>query len=119
MPGPQGREPDCLFCRIAGGDLGADRVLERPGTLAFRDLAPQAPTHVLVVPKVHHPTVAALGAADPALLAELVATADAVAGQEGLEGYRVVFNSGAEAGQSVFHVHAHVLGGRSLSWPPG
>lgn len=118
MPGAPGREPDCLFCRLVAGDIPADRVLERAGVLAFRDIAPQAPTHVLVIPRAHHPDVAAL-AADPALLAELVTAADAVARDEGLPGYRMVFNTGAEAGQSVFHVHAHVLGGRALSWPPG
>jgi len=110
---------DCLFCRVVAGDLPAAVVRETAGTVAFRDLAPQAPTHVLVVPRAHYATVAALGAADPGLLAEVVDAAAAVAQGEGLASYRLVFNTGAEAGQSVFHVHGHVLGGRTMRWPPG
>lgn len=110
---------DCLFCRIVAGGVPATVVHETAGTLAFRDVNPQAPTHVLVIPRAHHETVDALAAADPANLAELVGAARAVAGTEGLPAYRLVFNSGAEAGQSVFHVHGHVLGGRPLRWPPG
>jgi histidine triad (HIT) family protein len=93
---------------------------------AFRDINPQAPTHVLVIPKEHHPTAGALAAADPALLGEVVTGAHAVALQEGLvsdggtePGYRVVTNTGPQAGQTVHHVHFHVLGGRGFSWPPG
>jgi histidine triad (HIT) family protein len=106
---------DCLFCRIVAGDIPATLVRESERTVAFRDIAPQAPTHVLVVPKDHYPDVAALSA-QPALLAELVAQASAVAADEGLaeRGYRLVFNTGADAGQTVFHAHAHVLGGRAL-----
>jgi histidine triad (HIT) family protein len=106
---------DCLFCRIVAGEIPATVVRESEHTLAFRDIAPQAPTHVLVVPKDHYPDVAAL-AEQPALLAELVREAHAVAVEEGLDerGYRLVFNTGAEAGQTVFHAHAHVLGGRAL-----
>ena len=110
---------DCLFCRVVAGDLPAAVVRETAGTVAFRDLAPQAPTHVLVVPRAHYPTVAALAAADPRLLAEVVDAAAAVAQGEGIAAYRLVFNSGAEAGQQVFHVHGHVLGGRPMRWPPG
>jgi histidine triad (HIT) family protein len=111
---------DCLFCSMVTGAIQPDVVHETATTLAFRDIDPQAPTHVLVVPKTHHRDVAALTAADPALLGDLVATATAVAEQEGLAGrFRLVFNTGAEAGQSVFHVHAHVLGGRLFGWPPG
>ena len=112
---------ECLFCAIVAGEIPATTVLETDRVLAFRDINPQAPTHVLVIPKTHYPDVAALAAADAALLGELigavrqVAAADAVAET----GYRVVFNTGAEAGQTVPHVHAHLLGGRSLTWPPG
>ena len=112
---------ECLFCAIVAGEIPATTVLETDRVLAFRDINPQAPTHVLVIPKTHYPDVAALAAADAALLGEVigavqqVAVADAVAET----GYRVVFNTGAEAGQTVPHVHAHLLGGRSLTWPPG
>ena len=111
---------DCLFCAMVAGDVQPDVVHETATTLAFRDIDPQAPTHVLVVPKAHHRDVTALAAADPALLAELLRSATAVAEQEGLDGgFRLVLNTGPEAGQSVAHVHAHVLGGRRMGWPPG
>ena len=110
----------CLFCRIVAGEVPARLVHETAGTLAFRDVSPQAPTHVLVVPREHHADLAALSDADPALVAELFAAAVAVARQEGLTGgHRVVVNTGDDAGQSVHHLHAHVLGGRQLGWPPG
>ena len=112
---------DCPFCKIVSGDVPATIVRNGARTLAFRDINPQAPTHVLVIPKVHHPTVAAMASAEPELTAELLLEAAAVAADEGIadSGYRVVFNTGAAAGQSVFHVHAHVLGGRRMAWPPG
>jgi histidine triad (HIT) family protein len=112
---------DCLFCKIVTGDIPAVRVAETERTIAFRDINPQAPTHVLVIPKDHYPDLAALAAADSALLAELATQADQIAQAEGIggTGYRVVFNTGREAGQTVFHAHAHVLGGRLLAWPPG
>ena len=112
---------DCLFCRIVAGDVPSDQVSQTARVLAFRDINPQAPTHVLVIPKDHYPDVATLASADPGLLAEVTSVADLVAGTEGLagRGYRVVFNTGPESGQTVFHAHAHVLGGRPLSWPPG
>ncbi|WNV77021.1 histidine triad nucleotide-binding protein [Geodermatophilus sp. DSM 44513] len=117
---------DCLFCRMVAGDIPADVVHETDRTLAFRDINPQAPTHVLVIPKAHHPTVAALAQADPDLLGAVVRAVSAVAVQEGLAtedgaepGYRVVTNTGPAAGQTVHHVHLHVLGGRDLRWPPG
>jgi histidine triad (HIT) family protein len=96
-------------------------VLESPRTISFRDISPQAPTHVLVIPKDHYPDLAALTAGDAGLLAELMTQVHEVAVAEGISGsgYRVVFNTGADAGQAVPHVHAHVLGGRKLSWPPG
>lgn len=112
-------DPECLFCRLVDGQVPADVVTRTERVVAFRDLDPKAPVHVLVVPVEHHPDVAALGAADPGTLAEVVATADAVAAGECDRQYRLVWNTGAAAGQSVAHVHAHVLGGRRLSWPPG
>ncbi|GGP92822.1 histidine triad (HIT) family protein [Actinomadura coerulea] len=112
---------DCLFCKIVSGDVPATIVRESAGTVAFRDINPQAPTHVLVIPRDHHPTVGELAASDAELLAEMVREAHNVAADEGVAetGYRVVFNTGSQAGQTVFHVHAHVLGGRGLNWPPG
>ena len=112
---------DCLFCKIVTGDIPAELVAESGRTIAFRDINPQAPTHVLVIPKDHHADLAALAAADGSLLAEVAAQAHRVAAAEGIapDGYRVVFNTGPRAGQTVFHVHAHVLGGRDMTWPPG
>lgn len=112
---------DCLFCGIAAGEIEANVVLDRERTLAFRDLDPQAPTHVLVITKEHHENVGALAEADPELMAELMGSGYAVARQEGIveSGYRSVFNSGRDAHQSVQHVHLHVLGGRDMGWPPG
>ena len=117
---------DCLFCRMVAGEIPADVVHQTDRILAFRDINPQAPTHVLVIPKDHHTTAAALAAADPGLLGEIVAGAQTVALQEGLvsdgtpePGYRLVTNTGPQAGQSVHHVHFHLLGGRRMEWPPG
>jgi histidine triad (HIT) family protein len=112
-------ETDCLFCGIAAGDIPATVVKEGERVLAFRDLNPQAPTHVLVIPRAHFANVAALAAADPVTLADLVTMGADVARDEGSDSYRLVFNTGAQAGQSVFHVHGHVLAGRTMSWPPG
>jgi histidine triad (HIT) family protein len=106
---------DCLFCRIVAGEVPATVVAETDRTLAFRDVAPQAPTHVLVVPRDHHADLTACAEADPGLLADVLAAAAAVARQEGLErGYRVLTNTGPDAGQTVAHLHLHVLGGRPL-----
>ena len=112
---------ECLFCAIVAGEIPATTVLETDRILAFRDINPQAPTHVLVIPKTHYPDVAALAAADAALLGEVIGAVQQVAAAEAVaeNGYRVVFNTGVEAGQTVPHVHAHLLGGRSLTWPPG
>jgi histidine triad (HIT) family protein len=111
---------ECVFCGIVAGDVKADVIWEGARALAFRDVNPQAPTHVLVIPKVHAADVAALAAEDPQAVAAVIEAARAVAEQEGiLDGYRLVFNTGAGAGQSVFHCHGHVLGGRPMSWPPG
>jgi len=113
--------PECLFCAIAAGDVPATVVSSNPRTVAFRDVNPQAPVHVLVVPRAHHANLAELATAADDLLADLVAHAHEVALSEGIaaSGYRVVFNTGPEAGQTVQHVHAHVLGGRPMTWPPG
>jgi histidine triad (HIT) family protein len=111
---------DCLFCKIVAGEIDADVVHESSTTLAFRDLNPQAPTHVLVVPRSHYPNAAALAAGEPGTAAHLFDAARAVADQDGLgESYRLVFNTGASAHQTVFHAHMHVLGGRTMTWPPG
>lgn len=114
------REPDCLFCGIAAGEIPADRVHEDDDVVAFRDIAPKAPTHVLVIPRRHVPDVHALTDADGDLLAKLFGVVRLVADESGLSGgYRVVTNVGPEAGQSVFHLHLHLLGGRPMAWPPG
>ena len=111
---------DCLFCGIVAGDIPADVVHETGTTVAFRDIEPQAPTHVLVIPRRHEPDAGALATAAPTELVDLVQAAAAVADQEGLgQGYRMVFNTGPAAHQTVFHAHLHVLGGRSMGWPPG
>ncbi len=110
---------DCLFCRVVAGEIPADFVHRGETVVAFRDIDPQAPTHVLVVPTRHHGDVAALAVADPGALAELVAVGRQVATTEGHDDYRLVFNTGPMAGQSVFHVHGHVLAGRQMTWPPG
>lgn len=110
---------DCLFCKIVAGEIPGDVVHETQRTVAFRDLNPQAPMHVLVVPRDHHANAAELAAADPQASAELVTTAAAVAAAEGHDDYRIVFNTGAGVGQSVFHAHLHVLAGRPMTWPPG
>jgi histidine triad (HIT) family protein len=104
---------DCIFCKIVAGELPADVVLRTDTALAFRDLNPQAPTHVLVIPRVHHPDAASLAVAEPQILADVLREAGQVAADEKADetGYRVVFNTGAGAGQTVFHVHAHVLAG--------
>jgi histidine triad (HIT) family protein len=112
---------DCLFCKIVSGEVPAEVVRETDSTVAFRDINPQAPVHVLVIPRAHHATMAEMAQADGALAAQVLAECGEVAAAEGVaeNGYRTVFNTGPEAGQLVFHAHAHVLGGRGLNWPPG
>ncbi|WP_071337702.1 histidine triad nucleotide-binding protein [Streptomyces albidoflavus] len=114
-------QPDCLFCKIVSGDVPATIVRETDTTVAFRDINPQAPTHILVIPRAHYPDAAVLSAAEPAVAADVLREAGEIAAEEGIAetGYRVVFNTGSGAGQTVFHAHAHVLGGRGLQWPPG
>jgi histidine triad (HIT) family protein len=109
----------CIFCAIAGGEIPATVVHETDSVVAFRDLKPVAPVHVLVIPRQHYANVRELSA-DPAMAAELLQVVDAVAEAEGLtEGFRLVFNTGGHGGQEVDHVHAHVIGGRQMEWPPG
>jgi histidine triad (HIT) family protein len=109
----------CLFCRIVAGEIPAEEVASTDTAVAFRDVNPQAPLHVLVVPRTHLPDAAALAEAEPATVAALVSLARHVATDAGHESYRLVFNTGADAGQTVFHAHLHVLAGRTLTWPPG
>lgn len=109
---------DCLFCRIASGEIPSRKVYEDDRFLAFEDISPQAPTHVLLIPKEH---VADLQDAsrDEGLLGEMVSRSAKIARERGVPNYRLVANTGAEAGQSVFHLHFHILGGRPFTWPPG
>lgn len=111
-------DPDCVFCRIVAGELPAEVVARGDSVLAFRDLNPQAPVHVLVVPHQHVADVAHLAASAPEILAELVLLGNEVAAEEADGQFRLVFNTGPQAGQSVFHVHGHVLAGARLGWTP-
>lgn len=112
---------DCLFCKMVAGEIKPDTVYEDDDVLAFRDLNPQAPTHVLVIPKIHISTINDLQPDQAALIGKLFLAAQKVAKDEGIaeRGYRTVMNCNREAGQSVFHIHLHVLGGRAMQWPPG
>jgi len=112
---------DCLFCKIAAGQIPATIVYQDDRLVAFKDLNPQAPMHVLVIPRRHVSSLNDLTAQDDALVGEMIRRAGLLAGEQGYgdRGYRTVFNCNADAGQTVFHVHLHVLGGRSLKWPPG
>lgn len=114
-------QADCLFCKIVSGEVPATVVRETDTTVAFRDINPQAPTHILVIPKAHYADAASLAAAEPRIAADVLCETATVAAEEKIDGtgYRVVFNTGSGAGQTVFHAHAHVLGGRGLNWPPG
>jgi histidine triad (HIT) family protein len=112
-------EPDCLFCRIAAGEIPADVVFSDDQVVIFRDINPKAPTHVLAIPRRHVPSTAELTDGDGPLLAAVFSAMRHVTEEAGLHGYRIVTNTGAEAGQSVFHLHFHLLAGRALAWPPG
>ncbi|HBB90115.1 MAG TPA: histidine triad nucleotide-binding protein [Blastocatellia bacterium] len=114
-------EPDCLFCRIINGEIPAEFVRQDDRAIVISDINPQAPTHLLVIPREHLDSLDDASQKDEALLGHLLRVAAQVANAAGLDegGYRTVINTGAGAGQSVFHLHVHVLGGRSLSWPPG
>lgn len=115
------KEQDCLFCKIVAGELPSRRVYEDERAIVIRDTNPQAPTHVLVIARAHLKSLDDAAARDEEVLGHLLRVVSLVAGQEGLSegGYRTVINTGAQAGQTVFHIHVHVLGGRPLSWPPG
>lgn len=112
---------DCLFCKIATGEIPADTVREADDWVAFRDINPQAPTHILIIPREHVATLNDVGAERKELLGELLLAAREIAAEEGIaeSGYRTVLNCNAGAGQSVFHIHVHLLGGREMGWPPG
>lgn len=110
---------DCLFCRIVRGEIPAKLVAQNEHCVAFRDIDPRAPVHVLIVPREHVPTLSDLR--EPGIVGEMALLAAQIAKQEGVaaSGYRTVMNTNADAGQTVFHLHMHLLGGRSLGWPPG
>jgi histidine triad (HIT) family protein len=112
---------DCLFCRIVAREIPASIVYEDDRVLAFNDINPQGPTHVLVVPKQHIPTLNDLSPSDDAIVGEVVRRAAAIAQERGLSagGFRAVFNTNKDAGQTVFHIHLHLIGGRRFGWPPG
>lgn len=112
---------DCIFCKIGAGDIPSDKVFEDDSLFGFRDIQPQAPTHIVVIPKRHIATMNDFAESDSGLLADMLLACQKIAMQEGLSenGYRIVINCNADGGQSVFHVHAHLLGGRKMTWPPG
>jgi len=112
---------DCLFCKIASGEIPAKKVLETEDIVAFRDINPQAPTHILIMPRKHIPTTNDLTEENVALIGKLILVAKDLAAKEGVaqDGYRLVLNCNRNAGQAVFHIHLHLLGGRTFSWPPG
>lgn len=112
---------DCLFCKILGGDIPADIIYKNETAIAFRDINPKAPTHVLIIPRKHIATINDIEPADQAIVGGLFSVARHIAGQEGFDdqGYRVVMNCNEAAGQTVFHIHLHLLAGRAFTWPPG
>ena len=111
---------DCIFCKIIAGDIPATLLYEDEDVIAFNDISPQAPTHILVIPRKHIAGPAALTDADQALIGKIVKTGTDLAAEAGLEnGFRLLMNNGESAGQTVFHLHMHVLGGRAMTWPPG
>ncbi len=112
---------DCLFCKMISGEIKADVVLDDDKVLAFRDINPQAPVHILVIPKEHIATINDLDEAHSDMVGQLYLVAKQIAAQEGIHeaGYRTVMNCNADAGQSVYHIHLHLLGGRLMAWPPG
>lgn len=114
-------DPDNLFARILRGEIPADKVFENEHVLAFRDIDPQAPVHILVIPKAKIPRLADAGPGHDQVLAQLLLAVGDITRQEGIaeDGFRVVINNGARANQTVFHLHVHILGGRDMTWPPG
>ena len=121
MPPDRSPRPDCLFCRIVGGELPSRTVVDEDDVLAFHDIAPRSPTHVLVIPKAHIPSAADLTEDDGPLLGRLFATTAQIARDQGISdaGYRIVSNVGRWGGQTVDHLHLHLMGGRAFDWPPG
>ncbi len=112
-------DPNCIFCKIIEGEIPADIVLRNENVVAFNDLNPQAPTHVLLTPTLHTENAAGVARNSATITADLFLAAEQIATERGLNGYRTVFNTGADAGQSVFHAHLHLLGGRPMAWTPG
>lgn len=110
---------NCLFCKIIKEEIPADKLYEDDEVVAFRDIAPQAPVHFLVIPKKHITGPSGVAVEDDQLIGKMMRVGNEVAKQEGIEQYRIVFNNGEQAGQTVFHIHMHILGGRSMIWPPG
>lgn len=110
---------NCLFCSFATNEISVPKIYSSDRVFAIEDIAPQAPVHILIIPSTHAKNAAQLAEAQPDILAELFAVAKAEANKRELTGYRMVFNTGESAGQSVFHAHLHLLGGRSFAWPPG
>jgi len=111
--------PDCIFCKIGRGEIPSKRIHEDETCFAFEDIAPRAPTHLLVCPREHLESMAALDARHDAVMGHVIRVASELARQRGLDSYRTVINTGEGAGQTVFHLHVHVMGGRSMNWPPG
>ena len=113
-------DKDCLFCKIVKGEIPADKLYEDDDLLAFRDISPQAPVHFLLVTKKHISGPAAVAEDDEALIGKMLRVGSELAARENIgDDFRVVFNNGAQAGQTVFHIHMHILGGRAMNWPPG
>jgi len=112
-------DSNCLFCKIITGEIPAEIIFRSDSVVAFNDITPQAPTHVLIIPTIHVENIGDLSQSSPTITAELFSVAKQIAADRGLLGFRIVLNTGEEAGQSVFHVHLHLLGGRALAWPPG
>ena len=113
------KDDNCLFCKIVAGDIPSAIVKKTDRVTVFKDIAPEAPTHLLVIPNQHFANMAEAAKEDPSLVGEIISVADQVATELGLSSYRTNINTGAGAGQSVFHAHLHLLGGRAFGWPPG
>lgn len=114
------KKEDCIFCKVIEGKMNANIVFENNSIIAFRDINPQAPVHILIIPKKHIPMVSECDDSDAELLGEIFIKAKEIAAKEDLsEGYRLVLNNGKSAGQEIFHLHVHLLGGRRMAWPPG
>lgn len=113
------RLEDCLFCRFASGEIEVEKIAENSSSFAINDINPVAPTHILIIPNEHHENAGAVASEAPETLGMIFSLAAQLASERGLSGYRTVFNTGASAGQSVFHAHLHLIAGRDLSWPPG